>query len=93
MTEWSKVNSGEKNRVLIDEDKRSPYKVSIGSKGPAERINVRTDGGALVDLKKRSRVVASLADFMLFRAYHDRDDSEAGRTVLSIINGEVEACR
>lgn len=93
LTEWSKVNSGEKNRVLIDEDKRSPYKVSIGSKGPAERINVRTDGGALVDLKKRSRVVASLADFMLFRAYHDRDDSEAGRTVLSIINGEVEACR
>ncbi len=93
LTEWSQDNSEERQRVLIDEDKRSPYKDAVGSRGPAERINVRTDGGSLVDLKKRSRVVASLADFMLFRAYHDRDDAEAGGIVDNIINGEVEACR
>ena len=93
LTEWSEANSGDRQRVLIDEDKRSPYRDAVGSKGPAERINVRTDGGSLVDLKKRSRVVASLADFMLFRAYHDRDDAKADRIVDHIIDGEVEACR
>ena len=93
LTEWSKANAGDKQRVLIDEDKRPPYKDAVGSKGPADRINVRTDGGKLVDLKKRSRIVASLTDFTLFRAYHDRDDAEAGDIVDSIINGEVEACR
>src|SRR5690606_20694006 len=45
-------------RLLIDIDERSPYN-SIGqSKGPVDRINVRTDGGILVDLQERSSVVA-----------------------------------
>lgn len=93
LTEWSQINSGDKQRLLIDEAKRPPYKDAVGSKGPTERINVRTDGGSLVDLKKRSRVVASLSDFMLFRAYHDRDDAEAGQVVDHIIDGEVVGCR
>ena len=78
---------------MIDEAKRSPYNDAVGAKGPIERINVRTDGGMYVDLKKRSRVVASLTDFMLFRAYHDRDDEDAAKAIDNIINGEVEACR
>ena len=55
LTEWSQTNSRDRQRVLIDEAKRPPYKDAVGSKGPTERINVRTDGGSLVDLKKRSR--------------------------------------
>ena len=48
LTEWSQINSGDKQRLLIDEAKRPPYKDAVGSKGPTERINVRTDGGSLV---------------------------------------------
>ena len=92
LTEWSKANSGDMPRILIDEAKRSPYKYVTGSEGPTERINVRTDGGELVDLKQRSPVVASLSDFVLFRAYHDRDDSDARGVIESIIEGEVSAC-
>lgn len=93
LTEWSNDNSKDVRRVLIDEAKRSPYKDAVGSKGPTERINVLTDGRKLIDLKQRSRVVASLTDFMLFRAYHDRNDSDASKNIYKIINGEVEACR
>ena len=93
LTEWSEAYSSDRRRVLIDEAKRSPYNDAVGAKGPIERINVRTDGGKFVDLKKRSRVVASLTDFMLFRAYHDRDDEEASGAIDRIINREVEACR
>jgi hypothetical protein len=93
LIEWSQANSSDRQRVLIDEAKRSPYNDAVGAKGPIERINVRTDGGNFIDLKKRSRVVANLTDFMLFRAYHDRDDEDASGTIDNIINGEVEACR
>ncbi len=93
LTELTQPKSGEIHRVLIDEAKRSPYKDGAGSMGLTERINVRTDGGELVDLKQRSRVVASLDDFMLLRAYHDPDDLDARSEIDSIIKGEVEACR
>jgi HD superfamily phosphohydrolase len=93
LTEWSKHNCHEKQRLLIDEDKRSPYKDASVGKGPEERINVLTDSRKLVDLKKRSRVVANLADFMLLRAYHDRDDSAAVTALEAIIDGEVHSCR
>lgn len=93
LTEWSNANSADIPRILIDEAKRSPYKESIGSIGPTERINVRTDGGELVDLKQRSTVVANLTDFTLLRAYHNHDDTEAFEIINSIIQEEVEKCR
>ncbi|MDN3718632.1 hypothetical protein QW131_03850 [Roseibium salinum] len=66
LTEWNQRESGEIHRILVDEAERSPYKDGAGSIGPTERINVRTDGGKLVDLKQRSRVVANLDEFKLF---------------------------
>lgn len=93
LADWVNADSGDMPRILIDEAKRSPYKHVAGSEGPTERINVRTEGGELVDLKQRSRVVASLADFLLLRAYHDRDDSEAAGVIAGIVEGEVRACR
>jgi hypothetical protein len=80
-------------RILLDEAKRSPYNDAVGSTGPTERINVRTDGGALVDLKQRSRIVANLPDFTLFRAYHDRSDAESAQLIARTIDQEVAACR
>lgn len=90
LMEWSLSNSETLPRILVDEAKRSPYKDASGSRGPAETINVRTEGGQLVDLKQRSRVVANLADFRLLRAYHDRDDAGAGSAIARIIAEEVE---
>ena len=93
LTEWANAQPGDIPRILVDEAKRSPYKDAVGARGPVETINVRTDGGSLVDLKQRSRVVANLADFMLLRAYHDRSDEEACKAIGAIINEEVRACR
>jgi len=93
LTELLKDDRNEIPKILLDEAKRSPYNDAVGSKGPTERINVRTEGGALVDLKQRSRVVASLPDFTLFRAYHDRCDTESMHLINRTIDEEVAACR
>ena len=94
LTEWVESNPTNIPRILIDQASRSPYKKDAeGSRGPTERINVKTDGGTLVDLKQRSRVVAELEDFMLLRAYHDGGDGEARRIIGETITGEVAACR
>lgn len=80
-------------RLLIDIDERSPYN-SIGqSKGPLDRINVRTDGGILVDLQERSSVVAALKTFKICRAYIDRGDSAAEQRVRQIVEQEIQKCR
>lgn len=93
LTEWTNAKSGDFPRILIDEAKRSPYRDGAGSLGPTERINVRTDGGQLVDLKQRSRVVANLADYRLLRVYHERSDLEASKLIDDTIKQEVLACR
>lgn len=93
LVEWSSENSDPAPRVLIDEDVRSPYKSGAGLGGAAERINVRTDGGTLGDLKQHSRVVAALANFKLFRAYYDSNDEVARKAIDAIVTGEVDSCR
>jgi uncharacterized protein len=80
-------------RILVDDEKRSPYKPIGESRGPLDRINIRTATGDLVDLKERSAVVAALKTFKLFRAYVDRGDVEARELVDNIVQGEIEACR
>jgi HD superfamily phosphohydrolase len=66
LTEWVTSNGDGRARILIDHDERSPYKPVGQSKGPLDRINIRTDGGTLVDLKERSSVVAALKTYKLF---------------------------
>lgn len=92
LTEWGVDNSDGRPRVLIDIDERSPYKSVNESKGPLDRINIRTDGGTLVDLKERSSVVAALKTYKLFRAYADRADSTAQDAIRSITEGEITTC-
>lgn len=79
--------------ILTDEGRRSPYKTGGGPSGPVEQINVRTEGGALIDLKQRSDVVAGLRDFKLTRAYFDRDISQVEKDICAIIDKEVKECR
>lgn len=89
LTDWNNGNSSYRPRILVDRDQRTPYKPIGVSKGPLDRINVQTSGGALVDLKERSSVVAALKVFELFRGYVDRDDSDAVCSVGRIIEGEI----
>ena len=58
-----------------------------------ERIWVRSEGGALMDLMHRSQVVGALREFALSRAYFDRDRDDIGRNIQNIIDKEVKACR
>lgn len=75
--------------ILTDKESRSPYKTGGRSHGPLERINVRTEGGALIDLKQRSDVVAALRDFKLARAYYDPEYPEVAEDIRSIVKEEV----
>jgi len=78
--------------LLTDEAHRVPYKTGDESREPLEQINVRTAGGALVDLKQCSDVVAGLRDFKLARAYFDRDHPQIEAKIRGIIDMEVQAC-
>ena len=93
LTDWTADGSNGRHRILIDRQERSPYKSVNESKGPLDRINVRSDGGPPVDLKERSSVVAALKTYKLFRAYADRSDTDAQTVLRQIVEGEIEKCR
>jgi uncharacterized protein len=93
LTTWTEDNKAAVPRILLDEATRSPYRNGGGSKGPIERINVRTSGNNLVDLKQRSPVVASLETYNLSRAYFDEFDSSAREVIENIVEGEIKQCR
>lgn len=56
LLDWSASDRSIVSRMLIDEGRRSPYKPFDRSKGPLEQIMVRTETGALIDLRDRSEV-------------------------------------
>lgn len=90
LTEWSLANSKPRPRLLFDDEKRSPYKPIGQSKGPLDRINIRTAGGQLVDLAERSNAVAALRTFKLFRVYAAQDDTEAKDAIRNVTNEEIK---
>lgn len=78
--------------ILTDKESRSPYKTGGRPRGPVQRINVRTEGGALIDLKQRSEVVAALRDFKLARAYFDAEHPELEMDIRTIVEKEITEC-
>lgn len=88
--EWCEDNKGDLPRLLVDEAERSPYNTSGGSLGPTEQINVKTDGGELIDLKQQSDVVSALKSFKLTRVYYSNEDAEALEIAIQITNREVK---
>lgn len=92
-TAWLDQDEWRKHKLLMDFDERSPYKSIDQSKGPLDRINIRTDGGRLVDLKERSAVVAALKTYKLFRVYFDKADADMHGMIERIVEGEVRRCR
>ena len=89
LQEWQENNKGDVPRVITDVAERKPYKTGGGSHGPTEQINVRTDGGELIDLSQRSEIVKSLSVYRLTRAYYDSADDEAFQAINGIVEGEV----
>jgi len=90
ISEWSDSQTVSAPRALIDQQSRSPYKRITETKGPLDQINIRTDGGFLVDLAQRSKVVAELQTYKLLRVYHDGDDTEAKDKINKIIDVRIK---
>ena len=90
LQEWQEANKVDVPRLLTDRSERTPYKAGGGTSGPTEQINVRTDGGALIDLKQRSEVVSALSVFKLTRVYHSHTDAEVVNVINGIVDGEVK---
>lgn len=87
LEEWSANNPDAPPQVLIDEVERSPYKeLTEGAKGPLNQINIRTEGDHLIDLSKRSNVVAGLRTYKAFRVYHADGDNETKKTITAIMD-------
>ena len=89
LQEWQKNQEGIVPRIITDEAERKPYKAGGGSNGYAEQINVRTDGGELIDIRQRSEIVKSLSIYRLTRAYYDDSDADALRVIKDIVEGEI----
>jgi uncharacterized protein len=93
ITDWLANRDGGTPRILIDQAEREPYKPLQESKGPLNQIRIKTADGELVDLGKRSPVVAAIETFQLYRAYISESDDEARQFLERIIKEEVVACR
>jgi HD superfamily phosphohydrolase len=89
LQEWQKNQEGIVPRIITDEAERKPYKAGGGSNGHTEQINVRTDGGELIDIRQRSEIVKSLSIYRLTRAYYDDSDADALRVIKDIVEGEI----
>jgi HD superfamily phosphohydrolase len=87
---WSEKEPDAPPRILIDEAERSPYKeMSEDPKAPLNQVNIRTEGDRLVDLSKRSQIVAKLGTYKSFRVYHAEDDEDTKSKLIDIMDAEI----
>ena len=90
LQEWIDNNSSSAPRILIDRAHRNPYREFQETKGPLNQIRIRTASGKIFDLAEHSPVVAALENFVLFRAYVDRLDTDATIMVERTVNQVLE---
>ena len=86
ITEWLATRTDVAPRIITDRAEREPYRRFQDSKGPLNQIRIRAGGGGLVDLVKRSKVVAAINMFKLYRVYVS--DAEAREFVERAIDEE-----
>lgn len=79
-----------RQRILIDEGERSPYKKLSTSEGPLNQIRIKIEGGEHVDLVERSSVVEAIQSFKFFRIYVAEQDTNAKNRVETILREEME---
>lgn len=75
IAEWLASKTDVAPRIMTDKADREPYKRFQESKGPLNQIRIKTSSGELVDLVKRSKVVAAISTFKLYRVYVSDDDA------------------
>lgn len=88
ITEWIELRSNSVPRIISDRAERKPYRRFQDSKGPLNQIRIKTSEGELVDLLQRSKVVAAISTFKVYRAYVSDDDDEARKFVEQAIDEE-----
>lgn len=86
IADWLASKADVAPRIMTDKADREPYRRFQESKGPLNQIRIKTSSGELVDLVKRSKVVAAISTFKLYRVYVS--DDEARRFVEQTINAE-----
>jgi HD superfamily phosphohydrolase len=88
---WSENEPDAPPKCLLDEADRSPYREMYPEdpKAPLNQVNIRTEGDRLVDLSKRSEVVAKLGTYKSFRVYYAEDDEDTKRKLIEIIDVEI----
>lgn len=91
LQEWQNAQEGRVPRIITDKAERKPYKTGDGSNGQTEQINVRTDGGELIDIRQRSEIVKYLSSYKLTRAYYDETDTDAKRVIEQKIQDVVKS--
>ena len=84
--QWTSENANGNPRILVDQTSREPYKRFEESKGPLNQIRIKTTDNNLVDLGEKSKVVAAIEPFKLFRVYLSEDDTEAKSFVEQEVN-------
>jgi HD superfamily phosphohydrolase len=89
ISEWNESKQSAIPRVLIDSTSRNPYKTFQDSHSPLNQIHIRVEGGRIVDIAERSKVVAGLETFVLQRAYIDRQDNEAENQIGLILDSAI----
>ncbi|TNB48339.1 HD domain-containing protein [Martelella lutilitoris] len=90
LQEWQKNEDRIMPRILTDQAERRPYKTNGVGNGQTEQINVRTDGGELIDIKQRSEIVNSLSVFKLNRVYYDDSQKHYLEEIQKIVYGEID---
>jgi len=92
LDEWSEKEPNAPPRILIDEAERSPYKNMYPEDptAPLNQINIRTEGGRLEDLSKRSEVVAKLGTYKAFRVYYAEGDEDTKKKLIDIMEAEIK---
>ena len=87
IADWLATKSDVTPRIITDKAIREPYKRFQASKGPLNQIRIKSSSGELVDLVKRSKVVAAISTFKLYRVYVS--DEGARQFVDQIIGEEM----
>lgn len=85
LTKLESQSEGEPPRLLLDKDKRVPYK-KVSNSGAQNQINIESaPNGKCVDIREMSEVVRSINEFRLDRVYFQRDDSSIKQTIEQIV--------
>jgi hypothetical protein len=91
---WQAENAGSCHQMLLDHDKREPYKRFTESKGPLNQMRIRSEhSNELVDIVTRSLVVNAIPTIEFWRVYVPRDRAQFRKVVDETVREVVDEQR